>query len=151
MPYQEARPRNTVVVEPGADATLVVPGAIGRAVASVKVSRKNRQLERTGTVRRRSKIMRFADGERNKHSPTRPRDAKKQHPSTRQMRSKIVLFIENLHLINLSVRWKSSREATSNYILRNEARTIARLQKLDYATGIKFGHWSTNYLWSLIA
>ena len=69
MPYQEARPRNTVVVEPGADATLVVPGAIGRAVASVNVSRKKKKLERTDTTRRRNKIMGNSDGERNKHIP----------------------------------------------------------------------------------
>jgi hypothetical protein len=59
--------------------------------------------------------------------------------------------VENLHLINLRVGRKSSREVVSNYILPKPAQSVAQMLKLDYATGVKFRHRPVNYLRSLFA
>jgi hypothetical protein len=62
-------------MEREAGAALEVPGAV-RAEASMKVSRKKKQLVKTSTSGRRNKIMRFADGEQNKHRPGHHSNAK---------------------------------------------------------------------------
>ncbi|MEL5993237.1 hypothetical protein [Hymenobacter segetis] len=90
--------------------------------------------------------MRFADGEQDKHRPIHLSNAKNPLTSTNRIRLKIVLYPENLHLINLHVGLKSSREVASKYILPNWAFAIAQVPKLDYATGIKFGHRPYDYL-----
>ncbi|MBH8570440.1 hypothetical protein KB206_16220 [Microvirga sp. STS02] len=95
--------------------------------------------------------MRFADGEQDKHRPIHLSNAKNLLTSTNRIRLKIDLYPENLHLINLHVGRKSSREVVSKYILPNEAFAIAQVQKLDYATGIKFGHRRGDYLRSRVA
>ena len=65
-----ARPRSTVVAEVvGVETNLLVPGAVACAGALSNVSITKRKLERTVTLKGRNKIMRFADGERNKHRP----------------------------------------------------------------------------------
>ena len=90
--------------------------------------------------------MRFADGEQDKHRPIHLSNTKNPLTSTNRFRLKIILYPENLHLINLHVGRKSSREVASKYILPNEAFAIAQVQKLDYATGTKFGHRRCDYL-----
>jgi hypothetical protein len=69
--------------------------------------------------------MRFAGGEHDKHRPIHLSNAKNTLTSTNRIRLKIVLYPEVLHLINLHVGVKSSREVVSKYILPNEAFGIA--------------------------
>ena len=89
MPYQEARPRSTVVLV--VEAALVVPGVEACAGALSKVSKRNK-LERKDTLKERNKITRFADGEHDKHKVSHPGIAKFQGASANSIGQIIDLF-----------------------------------------------------------